>query len=76
MAARGERKAQVETQAKVRAGVDSIPQAFEITGGTARSETTEPQAERTALGRRTSVGQQESKQTTQPARALVVDNPA
>ena len=76
MAAHGEMKEQVETPTKMRAGVDSIPLAFEITGETARSETTEPQAERTVLGRRTSVGQQESKLPTQPARALVVDNPA
>jgi len=32
MAARGERKAQMETQAKMRASVDSIPLVFEING--------------------------------------------
>ena len=67
MAARVERKAQVETQAKMIACVDSIRLVFEINVRTARSEETEPEAERTDLVRRTSVGQQESKQPTHPA---------
>ena len=50
IAAQGERKAQVETPAKMRAGVDSISLVFEINVRTARSEATEPQAERTAVG--------------------------
>jgi len=50
MPAHGERKAQVETPAKMRAGVNSIPLVFEINLRTARSEATEPQAERTVLG--------------------------
>ena len=50
MAAQGEWKAQVETPAKMRAGVDSIPLMFEINVRTARAEATEPQAERTVLG--------------------------
>ena len=50
MAAQGERKTQVETPAKMRAGVDSIPLMFEINLRTVRSEANEPKAERTALG--------------------------
>ena len=84
MGARGKRKAQVKTPAKMRAGVDSIPLAFEINVRTARSEAYEPRAERTALG---AVGapvldnKKANKLPTQPARRRpargpVVDNPA
>ena len=50
MAARGKRKTQVETQAKMSTGVDSIPLVFEINVRTARSEATEQKAKITALG--------------------------
>ena len=50
MAPQGERKAQVGTPAKMRAGVDSIPLVFEINVRTARLEANDPQAERTTLG--------------------------
>ena len=50
MPAHGERKAQVETPAKMRAGVDSIPLVFEINVRTARLEANDPQAERTPIG--------------------------
>ncbi len=79
MAVHGKRNAQVEMPAKMRAGVDSIPLAFEINVRTARSEATESQAERTAVG---AIGAQvmdnnkANKLPTQPARALVLDNPA
>ncbi len=79
MLSHGERKAQVETPAKMRAGVDSIPLVFEINVRTGRSEATEPQAERTALG---AVGAPvlDNKKTNilpkQPASAPVVDKPA
>ena len=50
MAPQGERKAQVETPAKMRACVDSIPLMFEINVSTARSEANEPKAKRKAVG--------------------------
>ncbi len=79
MAARGERKAQEEAQAKMRACVDSIPLVFEMNGRNAQSEETEPQAKKTALG---AVGapvldnKKANKLPTQPARGPVVDIPA
>ena len=79
MLSHGERKAQVETPAKMRAGVDSISLVFEINVRTARSEATEPQAERTALG---ALGapvldnKKANKLPNQPASAQMVDKPA